>query len=147
MKYLLKIFGKKKDIIKNPPISQRYEETPINILFGNFILSTIDKLPKEKYEQLNAMNLAKVFHTEPKDWKLVLKQVLHLSDTIEIAILDLWYENQERALQQKITYLPNQFVVDFINRFLSADSQIDIWNDDSLNRAKERIKRNQRSNT
>jgi hypothetical protein len=139
----MKIFGKKKEIDKNSPTSQHYEETPINILFGNFILSTINRLPKEKNEQLNAMNLAKVFHTEPKDWRLVLKQVLHLSDTIEIAILDLWYENQEKALQRNVEYMPNQFVADFINSFLSTNSQIDAWDSNSLNRAKERIKRNQ----
>lgn len=141
MKYFLKIFGKKKEANKSLPTGKLYEETPINILFGNFILDTIDKLPKEKNEQLNAINLAKVFNTETKDWKLVLKQVLHLSDTIEIAILDLWYENQEKASQQNTEYLPGQFAIDFIENFLTADSKIDIWNSDSLIRAKERIKK------
>ena len=72
------MFGRKKEPNINPLTNQRYEGTPINILFGNFILSTINKLPKEKNEQLNSMNLAKAFNMEPKDWKLILKQVLHL---------------------------------------------------------------------
>jgi hypothetical protein len=113
----------------------------MNILFENFVLDTINKLPEEKIEQLNSMDLAKVFKIEPKHWKLVIKQVLHLSDTIEIAILDLWYKNQDIAAQQKIEYLPTQFAMDFVDNFLKDDSKIDIWDGDSLNQAKERIKR------
>lgn len=115
----------------------------MNILFENFILSTIDKLPKDKVDKLNMMNLSKVFHTDPMDWKLVVKHVLQLSDTIEIAILDLWYKNQELSLQQGIEYQPNQFAIDFTDNFFSADSQIDVWDADTLNHAKERIRQNQ----
>jgi hypothetical protein len=137
------LFGKKKEIKITPLANPRYERSPVNILFENFVLSTIDKLPQDKVDKLNSMNLAKVFNTEPKDWKLIVKQALQLSDTIEIAILDLWYKNQELASQQGIEYHPNQFALDFTDRFLNADSRIDSWDVNTLNQAKERIKRNQ----
>lgn len=112
----------------------------MKLLFDNFVLATINKLPEDNKEKLNSLNLAKVFKTEPKDWKLIVKQVLHLSDTIEIAILDLWYTNQQLAAQQKIEYHPKQFAIDFVDNFLKGDSKIDTWPGDSLIRAKERIK-------
>jgi len=111
------------------------------IFFENFVLSTIGKLPNENVEKLNSLNLAKVFNTEPKEWKLIVKEVLHLSDTIEIAILDLWYSNQKLASEQKVEYHPNQFAVDFVDNYLRGNSRIDIWTEDSLKQAKERINR------
>ena len=135
------LFSRKRKVETKPSDNPRYRENPMNILFENFVLDTINKLPEEKIEQLNSMDLAKVFKIEPKHWKLVIKQVLHLSDTIEIAILDLWYKNQDIAAQQKIEYLPTQFAMDFVDNFLKDDSKIDIWDGDSLNQAKERIKR------
>jgi hypothetical protein len=112
----------------------------MKLLFDNFVLATINRLPEEKKEKLNALDLAKVFKTEPKDWKLIVKQVLHLSDTIETAILDLWYTNQELAAQRKTEYHDDQFAIGFVDNFLKEDSKIDTWPGDSLIRAKERIK-------
>jgi len=119
----------------------RNAENPMRTLFANFVLATIDMLPREKYEILESLNLAARFNIEPKDWRLVIKQVLHLSDTIEIAILDLWYTNQDIAAQRKVEYHPNQFAIDFVENYFKEDSQIDIWPENSLTRAKERIKR------
>jgi hypothetical protein len=119
----------------------RNAENPMRTLFANFVLAANDMLPREKFELLESLNLAARFNIEPKDWRLVIKQVLHLSDTIEIAILDLWYTNQDIAAQRKIEYHHNQFALDFVDNYFKEDSQIDIWPDDSLNRAKERIKR------
>ncbi len=121
----------------------RYKENPMKVFFENFVLDTIDKLPKDKIEQLNSLDLAKVFKTEPMHWKLIIKRVLHLSDTIEIAILDLWYKNQELAIQKQIEYQPTQFAMDFVDNFLIEGSRIDVWNGDSLDHAKERIRKMQ----
>jgi len=118
----------------------RYTEYPMKILFDNFVLAIINKLPEDKEKKLNSLDLAKVFKTESKDWKLIVKQALHLSDTIEIAILDLWYTNQELAAERKIEYHHDQFAMDFVDNFLKEDSKIDTWPGDSLIRAKERIK-------
>ena len=113
------------------------------IIFENFVLSTIGKLPKDKEDALNAMNLAGVFKLPAMEWKLAVKQTLHLSDTIEIAILDLWYEHQEIASRQAIDYQPAQFALDFTENFFRADSRIDRWTADTLRRAKERIRQQQ----
>ena len=112
----------------------------MNMLFESFILDTIGKLPDDRVAQLNSMDLSKVFKTEPKDWKLIIKQVLNLSDTIEIAILDLWYKNQDIASKQGIDYDAVQFAIDFVDNYYKDDSKIDVWTDDTLAQAKERIR-------
>src|SRR6185436_12476260 len=115
--------------------NSRNAENPMRTLFANFVLATIDMLPREKFEILASLNLAARFNIEPKDWRLVIKQVLHLSDTIEIAILDLWYTNQDIAALRNTKYHPNQFAIDFVENYFKEDSLIDIWTDDSLKRA------------
>ena len=117
----------------------RYKSNPMNILFENFILDTIQHLPQEKVDLLNKMNLAKVFNTEEMDWKLIIKKVLNLSDTIEIAIMDLWYRNSEIAQNQNVDYHPVQFARDFVDNFYKEDSKVDVWDADSLEQAKQRI--------
>ena len=120
--------------------NNRNERSPMNTLFDNFVLATINKLPQEKNEILNLLDLSTRFEIEKKDWKLVVKQVLHLSDTIEIAILDLWYKNQALAAERNIEYHHNQFAIDFVDNYFKEESGIDIWPGNSLQEAMERIK-------
>jgi len=146
----MRLFGKernkKADSERTIQEQSRYKDNPMNLFFENFILDTINELPKDKYDQINRMNLAKVFKTEPMDWKLIIKKTLNLSDTIEIAILDLWYRNQEIAGNRVIDYQPNQFAVDFVDNYLKEDSKIDIWEGDNLEQAKKRITEYQLNN-
>jgi hypothetical protein len=137
------LFGRKKRPAMAPVPDSRHQGKPMAILFENFVLSTIGKLPEEKENALNAMNLAGVLNTPVMHWKLVIKHTLQLSDTLEIAILDLWYKNQELACKQGIAYHPNQFAIDFTKKFFSADSSIDVWDADSLSRAKEHVSQKQ----
>lgn len=137
-------FWKKKKEIKDTEDSSifehpRYKENPMNILFANFILDTIGELSKDKYEQIDKMNLAKVFKTPDMEWKQIVKRVLNLSDTIDIAILDLWYRNREIAEKQGVDYHPIQFAMDFVDNYYKEDSKVDVWENDNLEQAKRRI--------
>jgi len=134
------LFSKKKQDDANTFEKPRYKENPMHIFFENFILSVIDKLPSDKVEKLNSMNLAKVFNTEPNDWKIIIKKVLNLSDTIEIAILDLWYRNREISLRQGTNYEPAKFAMDFVDNYYEEDSKVDVWEGHSLAQAMERIR-------
>lgn len=132
------LFSRKK---KQEGLNDRYKESPILILFENYILDTIGQLPVDKKNGLNDLGLDKVFKTQIKDWKQIVRQVLNLSDTIDIAILDLWYKNREIALQQSIDYLPTQYAMDFADNYLKEDSKVDVWEGDSLDVAKQRIEK------
>jgi hypothetical protein len=134
---LFDFFRKKKETGKE---DRRYIDNPVFIFFENFILDTIGYLPKEKIEIIKQMDLASVFKTEQKDWKEIVKEVLGLSDTIEIAILDLWYKNKAILKEQGMDYEPVQYAKDFVDNYLKEGSLVDVWEGDNLAQAKERIK-------
>lgn len=134
---LFDFFRKKKETGKE---DRRYIDNPVFIFFENFILDTIGYLPEEKIEIIKQMDLASVFKTEQKDWKEIVKEVLGLSDTIEIAILDLWYKNKAILKEQGMDYEPVQYAKDFVDNYLKEGSLVDIWEGDNLAQAKERIK-------
>lgn len=134
---LFDFFRKKKETGKE---DRRYIDNPVFIFFENFILDTIGYLPEEKIEIIKQMDLASVFKTEQKDWKEIVKEVLGLSDTIEIAILDLWYKNKAILKEQGMDYEPVQYAKDFVDNYLKEGSLVDVWEGDNLAQAKERIK-------
>jgi hypothetical protein len=119
----------------------RYKNNPMNLLFEAFIRDTIGHLPAEKARAVEQMNLPSRFKTQATDWRGAIAEVLHLSDTITIAILDLWYRNCEIGKQQGVDYDPIQFSMDFVDHFYEEGSRVDVWEGDALQAAKERIAR------
>ncbi len=119
----------------------RYKENPIYLIFECYIEDTIGYLPEEKSQTLKEMNLQKVFRTKATDWRAVIRETLHLSATIDIAIQDLWYKNREDFTDdrgQADTYLFSQV---FTNKFMEDGSMLDVWSPDALDAARERIRR------
>ncbi len=117
----------------------RYAKQPINLLFEAFVLDVIGHLPDAKRQTLQAMNLQKVFSTQASEWRGVLRETLHLSDTIEVAILDLWYRNRDVLRKQGQEYDPVAFSQDFADHYFADDSKVDMWPDGALDAAKKRI--------
>jgi len=112
----------------------------INVFFKAFILDTLKELPTEKSELIGNMNLDNVFSTDFNDWKKTIKKVLNLSDTIEIAIKDLWLRNSEIAKNDGTELNADQFADLFIENYYVENSKVDIWESESdLNNAKKRI--------
>ena len=112
----------------------------INVFFKAFILDTLKELPTEKSELIGNMNLDNVFSTDFNDWKKTIKKVLNLSDTIEIAIKDLWLRNSEIAKNDGTELNADQFADLFIENYYLENSKVDIWESESdLNNVKKRI--------
>ena len=112
----------------------------INVFFKAFILDTLKELPEEKNTMIEEMNLDKVFSTDFGNWKKTIKKVLNLSDTIEIAIKDLWLRNSEIAKNDGTELNADQFADLFIENYYAENSKVDIWeNESDLNNAKNRI--------
>ena len=112
----------------------------INVFFKAFILDTLKELPEEKNAMIEEMNLDKVFSTDFGNWKKTIKKVLNLSDTIEIAIKDLWLRNSEIAKNDGTEFNEENFADLFIENYYVEDSKVDIWESESdLNNAKKRI--------
>ena len=132
----MKFFSRKKN---SEP--KKTSPQPIDTFFHLFILDTIHKLSTEKEEILKKIDLDKVFSTDFNDWKKTIKKVLNLSDTIEIAIKDLWLRNSEIAKKENIELSPEEFAMTFTKEFLVENSKIDIWeNESDLTTAKKRIR-------
>ncbi len=120
-------------------MNPRYNGKPMLAVFENFVLELLGRLPPAKAEILMKMELPKVLKSQAKDWRGAVKESLQLSETIEIAIWDLWYTNQEVATQKKITLSAEEFAMGFVDNFLKEGSQIDVWTEVSLAKAKERL--------
>jgi hypothetical protein len=96
-------------------------------------------LTKEENDAIVKLNLSKVFKKEQADWKFVIKSVLNLSDTLEIAILDLRYKYRDISETQNAEFFPIKFSQDFVDNYYKEDSQVDIWQGNDLEEAKNRI--------
>jgi hypothetical protein len=124
----------------------RYGQNPIYIFFESYIQDIIGYLPKEKSTSIQEMNIQKVFNTKSTEWHSVVKEVLHLSDTVDIAILDLWYRNREQFKTENGEYDPIWFSQIFTDEYMKEDSQVDVWPEGALDAAKQRINDAQSNN-
>ena len=121
----------------------RYAENPICLIFEAYIQDVIGYLPEEKAQSMQSMNLQKVFGSKASEWRSVVKETLHLSDTIDIAIQDLWYRNRDHFKSQDGAYDAIWFSQVFTDEYMKKDSQIDIWHEGALDAAMKRIKQAQ----
>ena len=118
----------------------RYSENPIYIFLESYIQDVIGYLPQDKSDSIQQMNLQKVFNTKASEWREALKETLHVSDTINIAILDLWYRNREHFKTENDEYDSIWFSQIFTDEYMKEDSQVDLWPEGALDAAKQRIK-------
>ena len=126
--------------IMSPLDHPRYKANPIYLIFECYIEETIGHLPEVKSQTLKEMNLQKVFKTKAADWKAVIRETLHLSATIDIAILDLWYQNRYDFMDNKGQFDTYLFSRVFTNEFMKDGSMLDVWPPGALDAAKERIR-------
>ena len=108
----------------------------MDALFKQYIKDTLGALTIAKYDGLNELKLYKTFKMPECDWKEVVAKVLDLSETIDIAIWDLWIKFEKRGYD----YSVNEFAEDFIVHYYKDDSKVDVWQDsEQLEMAKQRI--------
>jgi len=129
-------FRKKKASIFDDP---RYRENPVYLFFEDFVLDVIGKLPPEKQQRMEGMDLKRIFKTEASEWHAALRETLALSATIDIAILDLWIRNRHLYPDDMKGYYA--FAQDFTDHFMADGSKVDVWPEGALEAARERISR------
>jgi len=128
-------------------VNPRYDGSPMIAVFECYVLEVLGRLSAEKSAGMAKLNLPKVLQTRAQDWKGAVKEKLHLSDTIAIAIWDLWYTNQEVEREKHLELSAGEFVMGFVDNFLKEGSPIDVWTGESLARAKERIAERRRGSS
>jgi hypothetical protein len=114
---------------------------PMEGLFATYVLDVIGHLPADKQAAMAALGpqLRQTLKTNASDWKGILVESLHLSETIDYAIQDLWHTNSDKAQAEGTSISPKTFAEAFVVEYKRDGSQIDVWTDDTLARAKARI--------
>ena len=108
--------------------------------FVFFILDTIKELPEEKLKIIKKIDFKEIFGVKTEEWRQAVKNVLRLSNTIEISIKDLWLKNSEIAYNKEIKLSPEDFATLFIENFYKKNSKIDVWeNKEDLKKAKNKV--------
>ena len=117
------------------------EERPLDYFFELYVISTLNKLPKKSEVALKEFNdkHPSFFESTNGDWKSYVKKQLHLSNTIEVAIWDLWVRNSINAENNGWEYHPWHYAQNFLDNYTAEGSKVDIWEGNSLELAKQRI--------
>lgn len=126
--------------LKRAIVPYAREERHIALFFELYIVDVLGVIPRATFQAVSefAAQFPSAFGNST-DWRSGLKQVLNLSQTIDIAILDLWYINRKKAVADGWTYHPWLYAMHFVSKYFEVGSKIDVWENDALELAKRRI--------
>jgi len=117
------------------------EKRWMDLFFEFLVLDVIGQLPAATQKSIDAL-IAKhpvFFAATHGDWRTGTRQALQLSETIDIAVLDLWFVKSAEADAEGWLYHPWNFARDFHQQFVADGSRVDVWEGDSFELAKARI--------
>ncbi len=115
------------------------DDKAMDFFFEFYIMEAVGALPSETVEALDEFTRENAEAFETGDWRSEVHDGFGLSDTIDIAILDVWLQNSGPARQQVDASYPWDFAKDFSVEYFSNDGEIDEWADGELEAAKARI--------
>ncbi len=119
----------------------RYKDKPVYLFFENLVLDIIGELSVEKRKVLDELNLQFIFGSKAHNWQEVIRETLQLSNTLDVAVLNEWYRNLDGELDA--VYPARKFAEHFVDAYFAPDSTIDVWNEASLENARQRIEEHQ----
>ncbi len=100
-------FSGRRRPVESSTTTDRYSGRPLLILLENYVLSAIGSLAPDK-EQLAVSVTQRVFGGDG-NWRSTLRSTLHLGDTLEESLRQMWAANQQRARQAGVTLAPEEF--------------------------------------
>jgi hypothetical protein len=112
----------------------RYKDNPVYYFVERLVIDTIEGLPAELQDEI-----AQTIRTDMNGWRGKVKELATLSDTFEVAVLDLWYRNSKIAADRGEILSARAFAELFVDNYFLDDSQIDVWGPEALEAAKARI--------
>jgi hypothetical protein len=122
------------------------EKRPLDLLFELYVVDVLDELPEDsQYAVSTFVQKNPAFFTAYEgDWRRTVEGTLALSETIEVAIWDLWIKNRARAEKDGWTYHPWHFASNFLENYTAEGSQVDVWTDETLAQAIQRMQQEKR---
>ena len=120
---------------------------PLEFFFEMYVVDVLDKLPKDTLTALAEFSAKHptLFANHNGDWRQFVVKESHLSDTIEIAIWDLWIRNSATAKRDGWEAHPWFYAKLFSQNFLADGSRVDVWEGNALQEAKQRIEEYKKS--
>lgn len=117
------------------------DQRPLDYFFEMYIMDVLDELPgatSRALDDFSARHPA-FFEKHQGDWRKYVVVESHLSDTLEIAIWDLWIRNSANARRDGWEYHPWHYAQNFSDNYFADGSKVDVWEGDALEKAKLRI--------
>ena len=117
------------------------DHRPLDYFFELYIVDVIHELPEATSLAIEEFSTKypTFFEKYNGDWRKYVVEESHLSETIEIAIWDLWIRNSANAKREGWEYHPWHYAQNFAANYLAENSQVDVWKGDALDKAKQRI--------
>lgn len=145
---------------KMPPFPTNYDEVmktlapyyhdqrPLDYFFEMYVIDVLDKLPEATSRALDEFSTKHptFFEKHNGDWRKYVVAESHLSDTIEVAIWDLWIRNSANARQAGWQYHPWHYAQNFADNYFADDTKVDVWEGNALEQAKQRIEAHRNEN-
>jgi hypothetical protein len=121
------------------PYYQR--KRPLDFFFEMYVVSVIERLPQETISAIADFSTKHptAFFAHGGDWRQYVVTECHLSDTIEVAIWDLWIRNSANARRDGWEYHPWHYAQNFAENYFADGSRVDVWEGSALEEAKKRI--------
>ena len=109
--------------------------------FEMYLVDVIDELSEDTLQALENFSAKHptFFEVHGGDWRKHVVEEFRLSDTIEIAIWDLWITNSANAEPDGWKYHPWHYAQNFADNYFSEESGVDVWEGNALEEAKKRI--------
>lgn len=117
------------------------QERPLDFFFEMYVVYVLGELPPETVIALKDFSEKHptFFADCGGDWLAYVVKHCKLSDTIEIAIWDLWIRNAATAKRVGWDFHPWHYAQDFAENYFIDDSRIDVWPGNALEGARKRI--------
>jgi hypothetical protein len=117
------------------------QERPLDFFFEMYVVDVLKELPQETQSALAEFSAKhpSFFEMYNGDWRKYVVKESHLSDTIEIAIWDLWIRNSSAAKRDGWEAHPWHYAQLFMDNYFADDSRVDVWEGNSLAVAQQRI--------
>jgi len=114
---------------------------PLDFLFEMYVMDVLEELPEETKSALEDFSSKhpSLFEKHNGDWRKHVVKESHLSETIEVAIWDLWIRNSATAKRDGWYAHPWHYAQLFMENYFADGSQVDVWEGNSLAAAKQRI--------
>ncbi|WP_050025306.1 hypothetical protein [Verrucomicrobium sp. BvORR034] len=104
---LFDFFSRRSKSVGPSSTTDRYYGRPLLILLENYVMSAIGTLAPDK-EQLAASLTQRVFGGDG-DWRSTLRSTLHLGDSLDESLRQMWATNQQLAQQAGVALTPEEF--------------------------------------